>query len=459
LFGYDTQFSEHTYENFLKAIHPDDRDFVQESISRCIDHGENYNIEHRIIWPDGSIHWVQESGDVLRADDGTALRMRGVVQNLDERKRAELKLSVSQKQLQKAQSMAKLGNWELDVNSNKTIWSDEVYRIYGQRQKIFTPPTDMSIYAVHPDDIELIINGDKNIIENNFSNIHHRIILPEGEVRHVQAITYTEIDDTGSVTKKYGTIQDITSLTLAKESAQNAKRAKSQFLSSMSHELRTPMNAILGFSQLLLLDETSLSSDQKDDVEEISKAGKHLMALINEVLGLSKIEAELVDISIKKIEVGDVIHESLQLINPIAKQHGISIKVLFNGVDIPLNEVSLQKHAILADNVRLKQVLLNLLSNGVKYNSINGKLTISYSELGGNTSRVTVSDTGHGLSEEEQNQLFEPFNRLGAEHTTTEGYGIGLVITKKMVELMGGGIGVESNVGQGSAFWVQLPSA
>lgn len=145
-------------------------------------------------------------------------------------------------------------------------------------------------------------------------------------------------------------------------------------------------------------------------------------------------------------------------VNEIAACAG-TIKALFNGVDIPLDEVSLQKHSILADNVRLKQVLLNLLSNGVKYNSINGKLTISFRELDDNTSRVTVSDTGHGLSEEEQNQLFEPFNRLGAEHTTTEGSGIGLVITKKMVELMGGCIGVESNVGQGSAFWVQLPSA
>lgn len=459
MFGYDTQFSDHTYDNFLKAIHPDDRIFVQEAISQCIDNGENYNIEHRIVWPDGSIHWVQESGNVLRGNDGTALRMTGVVLDLDDRKHAELKLSASQHQLQKAQSMAKLGNWEYDVSSNKTIWSDEVYRIYSQSPKFFTPPKEMSTYAVHPDDMELMVNCDKNTIENNFFDVQHRIILPDGQIRHVHAIAYTETDDTGSVTKKYGTIQDITNLALARDAAQNANRAKSQFLSSMSHELRTPMNAILGFSQLLLLEETSLNSAQKDYVEEISKAGQHLMGLINEVLDHSKIEAELVDISIKQIELGNIIHESLQLIYPMAKQRGININVVFNGRDIPLEKLSLQKHSILADNVRLKQVLLNLLSNGVKYNSTNGKLTINYSELNDNTSRITVSDTGHGLSEEEQNQLFEPFNRLGAEHTTTEGSGVGLVITKKMIELMGGCIGVESNVGQGSTFWIQLPTA
>jgi len=249
-------------------------------------------------------------------------------------------------------------------------------------------------------------------------------------------------------------------LTLVKQSktqVMQASQAKSHFLSSMSHELRTPMNAILGFGQLLSMEiGHALSDEQRDNVKEIMKAGNHLLELINEILDLSRIEAGKIDLNIEPVLLSNAINESVVIIESQAEKSIICIEYQINGEPSDFSQIDSRGIKIYADFVRIKQVLLNLLSNAAKYNKQDGKIIIDIEMLDKEGIRINVKDTGVGIPLEKQNELFQSFQRLGAEATEVEGTGIGLVITKEIVELMGGTIGYESQSGVGSTFWVDL---
>lgn len=230
----------------------------------------------------------------------------------------------------------------------------------------------------------------------------------------------------------------------AKEQAEAASRAKTQFLSSMSHELRTPLNAILGFSQILLHD--GIPEAQRDNVEEILHAGKHLLGLIDEVLDLAKIESDTLSVSLQPVVLSTTILESFSIVQSMAREKGI---------DIDLSEVENKDYIVLADPLRLKQVLINLLSNAIKYNFKDGHIKL-YSEVYDKFVKIFVEDNGIGIEQDELNKLFKPFTRL-VDHTYgSEGTGIGLFISRKLVESMGGTIAVKSNKGKGTTFCVEL---
>jgi signal transduction histidine kinase/ActR/RegA family two-component response regulator len=230
----------------------------------------------------------------------------------------------------------------------------------------------------------------------------------------------------------------------ARAEAERANRAKSEFLSRMSHELRTPLNAILGFGQLLSMRE--LDDADKERVDQILKGGQHLLALINEVLDIARIESGKLALSLEPVQISDIVRDALDLVRPLANEQGIAIRV-----------DSVNDHEfVTADRQRLSQVMLNLLSNAIKYNRPGGSVAIVVHRTDGDTVAVEISDTGVGMSASELRRLFRPFERLGADEAQVAGTGLGLVLSKGLVEAMGGRLSVESELGTGSTFRIEL---
>ena len=261
------------------------------------------------------------------------------------------------------------------------------------------------------------------------------------------------LDKEGTPSFLLGISEDITErkqserqLHEAKEEAERANRAKDEFLSRMSHELRTPLNAVLGFAQVLQMG--SLDADERESVKQILRGGRHLLGLIDEVLDISRISTGQLSISQEPVSVAAAITEAVELVRPIATESGIEFR-----------QEAVNGSHVLTDRQRLKQVLLNLLSNGVKYNRPGGVVSISSEEVPGGRLRIKVTDTGLGISTQVMDRLFMPFDRLGAEASGVEGTGLGLALSKGLMDAMGGSLMAESVVGTGSVFSIELKLA
>lgn len=416
----------------------------------------NLNIEKQYRHADGHKIWVRLN---ITVADGLGIGERmfiGVAQDITERKDAEQRLTESRQLLEEAQRLGNIGHWTWMPETNEVEWSSQMYRILGldpdQPELHVTPFLDY----VHNDDRKRVEEAVAHAVEHGTSlSIEYRLMQADGKVRHVIGRAERDALPSGQY-RLLGTVQDLTDrkrseavLQKAIDTAESANRAKSKFLANMSHELRTPLNAILGFAQLLSLKTRGpLTDDQRSYVENIVHGGEHLLGLINDVLDLARIDTGQLAINITVVDAVDTVDQVLKNFQQLADSR--NVKIAFSP-DAPA------RFDILADQMRLTQVIVNLVSNAIKYNVDAGSVEIELSQLASGIGRVSVSDSGRGIPSERQHHVFESFNRLGAESSGEEGTGIGLALSKSLAEQMNGSIGFKSKAGGGSVFWVDLP--
>lgn len=447
-------------DSFTELIHPDDKDVLQNAVSRHIKLFGPGEAMVRIRKRHGGFVWTEIRVESIRKENGHVRYVSGLIFDISKLKQIEEALLASEARHSRILKASNDGVWEWTAEYGGFHFSSRCWEQLGYQEgdePLNSGVDRLGVWRsrIHIDDLVLF---DKTLSDHFMKkasfDVEYRILGKDDDWRWIRARGQMHYSSDGRPWRMSGTNMDITELKRAeervlkaKELAEQANKAKSEFLSSMSHELRTPLNAILGFAQIFELD-TNLTSDQRDNINEIIKGGQHLLGLVNEVLDLAKIESGRVFIKSEAVDPIRVINDCVSLVQTQADAMGISIQV---------NNSENEIETVYADRRRLRQVLLNLLSNAIKYNSENGSIRINCREIDGRFCQISVTDTGRGISTEQQESVFLPFNRLGAEHSQIEGTGVGLVICKRLVEQMGGDMGFRSVVREGSTFWFQLP--
>jgi PAS domain S-box-containing protein len=389
--------------------------------------------------------------------DGTHVH-RLAIADVDERKVAQERIRVSDVAL-KAVSQGIL----ITTPDLRIISANHAFALMTGYSETELVGMDTKIFVGPQTDALTVASYDRALIESSEFSGEVLCYRKDGSTFWNQLVVSGMHDDKGKLTNFISINTDITErknlaealhlknlqLQRATVAADAANRAKSDFLSSMSHELRSPLNSILGFAQLLQAGTPPPTELQHRNLDKILRGGWYLLTLINEILDLALIESGKLTLSMEPLSLSQVLLDCQSMIEPLAEAHQINVN--FPKFTSPL--------LVVADPIRLKQVIINLLSNAIKYNHPNGTVDVTVSSGDKQALRISVQDTGHGLPPEKLSQLFQPFNRLGQEGTTTEGTGIGLVVTRRLTELMGGQVGVESTVGVGSVFWVELSAA
>lgn len=377
--------------------------------------------------------------------------------DITHRKRAEELIRRNEAMLAESQQLTHSGSWEADLVTGQNYWSDEAFRIFGLEPGSTGPDTELFSSMIHPEDIPLYKSHIRDAINHLApASFDLRIVLPSGNVKFIHAIGKPFTDATGRVTKLYGAIMDIDEqkkteqeLIKAKEQAEMAAIAKSQFLSTMSHEIRTPMNAVIGFTHLLL--QQNPKPDQMEYLNILKFSAENLLVLINDILDFSKIEAG-------KIEFEEVDFNILSLLENI--RSGILQKANEKGILLKLKVANDVNITVVGDPTRLGQILTNLVSNAVKFTE-SGKVTISAAISARQRDQVTidfrVEDTGIGIPPEKLDNIFDSFTQATSDTTRKYGgSGLGLTITKRLLELQNSQIHVDSEPGSGSAFYFSL---
>jgi len=396
------------------------------------------------------------SGRRRRVESAVDERTSELQREIGERSRTEGALRESEQRFRNILNHVPLGVVYTDLQGAIKESNPKFRELVGHGAEELHGRTPMEF--VHPDDrledIELLgrlVRGEISVYRRQM-----RYVTRDKRILHARSIVSLLRDAQGEPHRVVGVVEDITErlrleeAEAGRELAEAANRAKTEFLSRMSHELRTPLNAMLGFAQLLELDrQQALSGSQREWVGQIQTAGWHLLEMINDTLDLSRIDAGMLRLDIEPIDLRGAIAASLAMIDAPAKTRGITIT----------QSLSDDASQVNADATRVKQIVTNLLTNAVKYNIDNGRIYLATRLAAGGNVELAVSDTGLGMSAEQLASLFQPFNRLGRERSAQEGTGIGLVISQRLAELMGGSLRARSTEGQGSSFILTLPPA
>lgn len=366
--------------------------------------------------------------------------------------------------LANAQRIAGLGSWTWDIKANEIRGSEEVYRIFSIDRAIESITFDQFLEMVHPDDRDAVSQAiAKSFKDGTIYSVVHRAILGDGTTRVVHERGEMEYDENGDPAVMTGTAHDISEqhrilkeLEAAKVQAEDGSRAKSQFLANMSHEFRTPLNAIIGYSEILKEDAVaSGQTDSSTDLDRINAAGRHLLALVNEVLDLSKIEAGRMELFVEQFDVAELIGDLVSTVHPLAAANGNELSV----------NCAPDLGRMAADATKVRQILYNLLSNAAKFTE-QGRIVVGAHRLEEPGVEkhdgwivFTVTDNGIGIARDRIESAFRAFDQLDSSTTRKYGgTGLGLAISRHYCEMMGGAISAESEPGRGSVFTVRLPA-
>jgi PAS domain S-box-containing protein len=455
-------------ETGVSLFAPEARPIVAAAVQAAMETGTPYDLEVPLITAMGRHRWVKTQG-YAEMRDGKAFRIYGTFQDVTDRRQAETELKEISERLQLATRAGGVGIWDYDVTNDRLAWDDEMFRLWGITRNQFGSVYEAWLAGVHPEDwarvegdLQSAIRGEKEF------DTEFRIVWPGGPIRHIRSVGTVQRNAAAQPVRMIGTNWDVTErklheeqiqdtnrqLAAALQAAEAASKAKSAFLANMSHEIRTPLTAILGFTDLLREDGNigQAPAQRLQTIDTIKNAGNHLLTVINDILDLSKIEADRMTVERINTPLTGVLHEVVSLMRPRAADKGLSLTA---ALATPVPE------HILSDPTRLRQILMNLAGNAIKFTE-SGSVTITVAATKhGESSRLVfdIEDTGAGVTKEQAGRLFQSFGQ--ADETMTRrfgGTGLGLAICRRLAILMGGDATLlRTEPGKGSCFRLVLP--
>ncbi|MFN3668420.1 MAG: PAS domain-containing protein [Brevundimonas sp.] len=457
IYGVTRETFDPNVEDAVAFTHPDDRETLKRLVERALRTGEGFHLRSRLIRPDGAERLVEARADTEKGPDGRVVSMFGVFQDVTEAVEAQRRLTDSERRHRLLADRATDIIITYGVDGRVTYVSPSIERVSGHKPEsvIGRPVTDL----IHPEDVPRLTESFRDFVkappEWSQRGVTYRGLVKGGGERWFEARTSIIRDDEGRVVEFQDLVRDVTetkgleaALIEARDRAEAGARAKSEFLANMSHELRTPLTSVIGFSGLLQ-QSAALPETERRYADRISTASEALLAVINDILDYSKLEAGAVEMEARAFDPRALAEAAAAMVEGQCEVRGLSLAIAADP-DLPA--------ALTGDEGRLRQVMVNFLSNAVKFTAAGG-VTLETSWTGDRL-RVAVRDTGIGIAADKIGALFERFSQ--ADNSTTRVYGgtgLGLSISRRLVEMMGGEIGVESRAGEGSTFWFEVPLA